>query len=188
MWKIRTQVLCIALAALFVTMFSKESLAYYSVVGTATNVITSGDIRLQIHETTGDGSEFPEEGVYIVPGSVVSKRVSVENVCEHPFWLRVQVVDGVSNEALSSTDCFELNIDTEHWIENGGYYYYYTVLQPHEITEHLFTEVHVVGSKVTNDYLGSTLTLTVDAFAVQSENNPADAPWEADGWPERGDA
>jgi hypothetical protein len=27
------------------------------------------------------------------------------------------------------------------------------------------------------------LSLTVNAYAVQSENNPAEHPWDAAGWP-----
>ena len=36
---------------------------------------------------------------------------------------------------------------------------------------------------VDNAYIGKTLSLTVSAQAVQSENNPADFPWEVSGWP-----
>ena len=40
-----------------------------------------------------------------------------------------------------------------------------------------------MGSKVDQNDIGSTLSLTVKAYAVQSENNPADSPWDASGWP-----
>ena len=30
--------------------------------------------NIMIHEMTDQGTEFPEEGVYIVPGDVVSKK------------------------------------------------------------------------------------------------------------------
>ena len=64
-----------------------------------------------------------------------------------------------------------------------GYYYYNEILQPGKTTPTLFTQVEIVGSKVDLSHVGSTLSLTVNAYAVQSENNPADYPWEASGWP-----
>ena len=57
------------------------------------------------------------------------------------------------------------------------------ILQPGETTPLLFSQVEIVGSKVDQTHIGSALHLTVNAYAVQSENNPADLPWEASGWP-----
>ena len=64
-----------------------------------------------------------------------------------------------------------------------GWIYYTEVLQPGEFSAPVFTEVEIVGAAVDKSYIGKTLTLTVSAQAVQSENNPADFPWEATGWP-----
>ena len=41
----------------------------------------------------------------------------------------------------------------------------------------------IVGEKVDRTHGGSVLSLTVNAYAVQSANNPADHPWDAAGWP-----
>jgi len=180
----KTRLLLISIAVIVVTFFSQGTLAYYSTVGRATNVVTSGDIQLIIHEKTDAGTDFPAEGVYIIPGDIVSKRVSIENVCSHPFYLRVKIINGVNDEALSSDDCFKLNIDENNWMLVDGYYYYKKIVQPGETTPEVFTKVEIVGSKVDNSYIGKTLELTVAAHAVQSENNPADAPWLASGWPE----
>ena len=88
------RLLIIALAAILLTVLTQPTLAYYTTIGKATNVVTSGDIQLVIHEKTADGSNFPAEGVYIMPGDIVSKQVSIENVCDHPFYLRVKLVSG----------------------------------------------------------------------------------------------
>ncbi len=181
--KAKSRLLLIAIAAILVTVLTQPTLAYYTAVGTATNVVTSGDIRLQIHEKTADGSDFPAEGVYVIPGDIVSKRVSVENVCNHPFYLRVKLVSGTTNEALTPDDCLKLDIDVVNWTYKDGYYYYNIILQPGETTPTLFTQVEIVGSKVDQTHIGSTLSLTVNAYAVQSENNPAEYPWDASGWP-----
>ena len=184
MGKVKLKLLLVALVAIMVTYFSQSTLAYYTTVGKATNVVTSGDIQLIIHEKTADGSNFPAEGVYIIPGDVVSKQVTIENVCKHPFYLRVKVVSGMQGSALPADDLFKLDLNQTHWtVQEDGYLYYNSILQPGETTPAVFTQVEIVGDKVNLSHVGQTLTLTVAAYAVQSENNPADAPWEAAGWP-----
>lgn len=177
------RLLIIALAAILLTVLTQPTLAYYTTIGKATNVVTSGDIQLKIHEKTADGSDFPAEGVYIIPGDIVSKQVSVENICGHPFYLRVKLVSSSTNQEISADDCLKMDIDTVNWTYQDGFYYYNQILQPGVTTPTLFTQVEIVGSKVDLSHVGSTLSLTVNAYAVQSENNPADYPWEASGWP-----
>ena len=181
--KAKARLLLIALAAILITVLTQPTLAYYTYMGKATNVVTSGNIELAIHEKTADGSDFPSEGVYVIPGDIVSKRVYVGNVCEHPFYLRVSLVASSTNEALTPEDCLKLDINTQNWTFQDGYYYYNRVLQPGEVTEDLFSQVEIVGSRVDQTHVGSMLGLTVNAYAVQSENNPAEFPWDAAGWP-----
>lgn len=183
--KIKARCAVIAFIAIALTFFIQDSLAYYSVVGKATNVVTSGDIQFIIHETTDQGTEFPREGVYIMPGDVVSKKVNIENDCEHPFYLRAKIIYGVNSKELTTEDCFKLNVNEKDWELRDGWYYYKKELKPEQTTAHIFSQVEIVGSKVDNNYLGKTLTLTVDAQAVQSENNPIDdgKVYTASGWP-----
>jgi hypothetical protein len=183
--KINIRIALIALAAIFMSLISQMSLAYYSTVGKATNVVTSGNIQFIIHETTDQGTEFPSTGVYVIPGDVVSKKVTIESDCSHPFYLRVKLVYGVDSTELSVDDCFKLNINNEHWELHDGWYYYKDKVDPNETTPEIFSHVEIVGSKVDNDYIGKTLTLTVDAQAVQSENNPLtdNKTYTASGWP-----
>ena len=183
--KIKIKIFVVALVAALMAFVSTSTLAYYSTVGKATNVVTSGNIQFIIHETTDQGKEFPREGVYIVPGDIVSKKVSSESDCEHPFYLRVKMVYGVNSQDLTAEDCFKLNINEEYWEFYDGWYYYKEVVDPGETTPDVFSHVEIVGSKVDNDYLGKTLTLTVKAQAVQSENNPITDgnTYTASGWP-----
>lgn len=185
MGKIKIKISVIALVAMILTFMSQATLAYYSTVGKATNVVTSGNIQFIIHEMTDQGTEFPQDGVYIVPGDVVSKEVSVESDCEHPFYLRVKIVYGVDSTELSAEDCFKLNINEEYWELHDGWYYYKGIVNPGETTPNVFSHVEIVGDTVDNSYLGKTLELTVVAHAVQSENNPisGDDTFTASGWP-----
>lgn len=186
MGKIKLKLLTISFITIAFTFLAQGTLAYYSTVGKATNVVTSGDIQFIIHEKTDQGTDFPTEGVYIVPGDVVSKEVSVENVCTHPFYLRVKMVYGIDSQELSVEECFKLNIDEENWQYVDGWYYYKGIVNPGETTPNVFSKVEIVGNKVDNDYLGKILSLTVVAHAVQSENNPVEGTdtFTASGWPE----
>ncbi len=185
MGKIKIKIFVAALVAAMMAFISTSTLAYYQAVGKATNVVTSGNIQFIIHEMTKQGKEFPKEGVYIVPGDVVSKKVSIESDCDHPFYLRVKMVYGVDSQELTSEDCFKLNINEEYWELHDGWYYYTDIVNPGETTPDVFSHVEIVGSKVDNSYLGKTLTLTVKAQAVQSENNPITdgITYTASGWP-----
>ena len=181
--KAKFRLLLIALAAIVVTVLTQPTLAFYTKLGIATNVVTSGGVQLKIIEKTADGSDFPTEGVTVIPGDIVSKRVSVQNVCDQPFYLRLKLVSSSTNEELTPEECMKLDIDTVHWTYQDGYYYYNTILNPAETTPALFTQVEIVGSKIDQSHTGSLLRLVVNAYAVQSANNPAEHPWDASGWP-----
>lgn len=183
--KIKLRFLAIGLAAILISLLTQGSFAYYTTFGTATNVVTSGNIRLVIHETTDQGTPFPEEGVYVIPGDIVSKVVTVENDCDHPFYLRVKVVYGSTNQALIADECLKLNINSQHWTYKDGWFYYNGIVDPHEFSPWFLSEVEIVGSQLDQTHVGSVLNLTVVAQAVQSENNPVengDAS-QAFGWP-----
>lgn len=181
--KAKCKLLLVALAAILVTILTQPTLAFYTTLGVATNVITTDGVQLKIIEKTADGSDFPTEGVNVIPGDIVSKRVSVQNVCDQPFYLRLKLVSSATNEALTAEECLRLDIDTVHWTYLDGYYYYNEVLEPAETTPALFTQVEIVGEKVDRTHGGSVLRLVVNAYAVQSANNPAEHPWDASGWP-----
>ena len=178
----KNKLLVIALVVAFIALCSFGTLAFYSVIGTATNTVTTSHVELQIHEVTADGQPFPAEGVSVIPGDVVDKIVTVENVSNHPFYLRVKLVNNSTDMNLSD-ECLQVNLNTENWTEGtDGYIYYNSVLAPGQITEPVFTQVKVAGEYVTVSNIGTTMSLTVEADALQSENNPAEYPWDAAGW------
>ena len=183
--KIRLRFLAIGFAAILICLLSQPALAFYTTVGTATNVVSSGNITLRINEMTDQGTPFPTGGVYVSPGDVVGKVVTVENICEHPFYLRVKLVYGIDAQELSAEECFKLNINSDNWVFRDGWYYYTGILQPGEESPFVFSHVEIVGGQVNNSYIGKTLQLTVLAQAVQSENNPIQNgdTTTAAGWP-----
>jgi predicted ribosomally synthesized peptide with SipW-like signal peptide len=52
--KQKKKIWAIALVIILLALLAGNSIAYYSVIGTATNVVTSGNIRLKIIETGAD--------------------------------------------------------------------------------------------------------------------------------------
>ena len=164
-------------------VISVGTLAYFTSEQNAENVVSAGNIKLEIHEKTASGEDFPEEGIIVMPGDTVSKIVTVENTGDHPLYLRVKLTEGVSDEALTDDDCLDININRSCWLEKDGYYYYYRALQSGETTEQLFSEVYFDLYNIDNKYLGKHFTLNVAASAVQSENNGSDV-LNAMGWPE----
>ena len=171
-------------AILFLALdMTRETVAYYTVTGTATNVVTFGNIKLKIHEQTKEGEPFPSQGVRVYPGDKVSKEVTVENICGQPFYLRIRLINGAEKLLASAEDVFAFDVNTEDWtLREDGCYYYNHVLQPGQTTSALFKEVELVRQKAWV-FSGHTLTLTVTAEAVQSKNNPVEHPWQAQGWP-----
>ena len=90
-------------------------------------------------------------------------------------------------ERITSRDNEKIKqqIDESNWQYVDGWYYYKGIVEPGETTPEVFTKVEIVGSKVDNSYLGKTLTLSVVAHAVQSENNSIEGTdtYAASGWP-----
>ena len=167
-------------------IFVGETLAYYSNVNKATNVITSGNIQFITNEKTDKGDKFPEEGIYIVPGDVVSKQVSIQSDCNHPFYVRAKAVFGADSKDISAANSFKLDINSEDWILKDGWYYYKDIVNPGQSTTNLFSQVEVVGSQMDNSFLGANLKISVVAQAVQSENNTVNGneTYTAVGWPQ----
>ena len=179
LWKYSARFLSVVLF-LFVCMASP----LYALAG---NVTYDGTAQQFIF---APGSNFSPTDLFtdfkdVMPGDVVSKKVTVENNCAHPFYLRVKVVYGINSQVLPVEDCFKLDMNDTDWVFHDGWYYYKNIVAPGETTPAVFSHVEIVGSKVDNSYIGKTLSLTVKAHAVQSENNtvPLDAIFTASGWP-----
>ncbi len=183
----KRRILIIALILCLIAVGATGTAAYFSAETKAHNVITSGGVDLEIHEWANDDKteEFPDDGVdNVVPATSVTKIVEIENTGSAGAWIRISVVKAVqlaSGEA-GDPDLLELDINTEDWTEQDGWYYYNNILQPGETTPALFTSV-AFAPEMDNSYQEATATIDIDAQAVQSDNNGTTA-LEATGWPE----
>lgn len=184
----KTKILVLALAVCLVAVCAMGTVAYFTDRSTATNVITTGGVDIELIETAEkDGELFPFEDVSgVMPGDVVSKIVEVKNTGKNDAYVRVSVEKAITLaeglEGKVDLSLVKLNINTEKWTEADGYYYYNEVLKPGETTAPLFTTVTFDGT-MDNLYQNCTTTISVAAQATQSANNGTSA-LTATGWPE----
>ena len=165
-----------------IAIISSGTITYFTAEGSATNVITSGRIVIDLVEKSKgvDGVEIPfEDVVGVVPGTSYSKIVSVKNDGDSDSYVRislkntVEMADGSKVDATGSAD-FTFDFNNEKWTYKDGYWYYNDPLKPGAETEPLFTSV-AFGSGIGNEYKNSKLTVSVIADAAQVRNNGTSA-------------
>ena len=179
-----------AVIVMCLSLLAYGTLAYFTADDIVHNVITSGEIDIELQEWADEEktTPFPEDGLSgVMPGTDVTKIVEVKNTGSNDAYIRVKVEkeivlpDGVEDEPDSGL--MKLDFDETYW-EKGedGYYYYKEVLEPGAVTEPLFASVSF-DSAMGNIYQNSTARVDVTAYAVQAANN-GDGVMDAKGWPE----
>lgn len=176
----------IAAMALVLSLIGFGTLAFFTDSEEATNVITAGNIDIDLHDLGEDELPFPANGIGgVMPGSSVTKVVNVENTGDHPAFVRVRLTQAIvaaeGVEAQLNFDNITLNLDTVNWTKSGDWYYFNSILAPGEFTTDLFTAV-AFGTALGNDYMNAVITIDVEAQGVQSANNGTSATAAA-GWP-----
>lgn len=182
----KKRIMVLAALVICLSIVATGSLAYFTATGTARNVITSGNIDIELKEMAElpDGTLAPFEDLEgVMPGEDVSKIVSVVNTGESAAYVRLEVTKAIELEGAGEADpaLLALDLNTESWMEKDGYYYYNKPLAPGAETEPLFTTV-TFSEKMDNIYQSCTVVLTVQAHATQVANNGTD-PLAAAGWP-----
>lgn len=182
-----------AVLCMLVSLVMQSTLAYFTAVETARNVVTSGGIEIQVVERqeTPDGLKpYPSEPIQVMPGSEVSKVVSVQNLDE-PAWARMAYTVSVLNadgtqRSLTAAEVKQfmaVNADTANWTYKDGWWYYGKALATGEESKPLFTEVSFSGSGMGDAYQNNTIVIDVVAQAVQQIHN-GNTVMDAAGWPE----
>lgn len=146
------------------------------------NTFTAGTVEIEINE-----HDF-EDIANWNPGDTTEKKISVINkgskcvyvrVALEPVWAGVMDEDGnVLTSQPDAGDNIELNIDEDDWFFNSGYYYYiHKLTDTNKETSNLLNSVKLLGDKTDNGYQGATLTITVNADAVQCSNDAVTEEW-----------
>lgn len=188
----KKRILIISLIVVCLALCAGATIAYFTAEDRATNVITAGNIQINLIENMipKDGGEpvVFEDQDGIQPGETVSKIVQVKNEGKKGAYVRIAVdtvinlVSDTEAEAKGDPSSVIFDIDTENWTEKEGFYYYNKILASEETTEPLFTEVKF-DENIGNEYMSSKTVITVVAQAVQADNN-GDTVFDAAGWPE----
>lgn len=183
----KKKIIAIALIVICASLAAYGTLSYFTYEDTATNVITAGNIQIELQEFTQqpDGTLVPFVNISdAMPATDYSKLPLVKNSGKGTAWLKVTIsksitlAEGVEGEP--DVSLLGLDINTEYWIEQDGYYYYTKPLQPGATTEPLFTTVSF-SADMSNIYQHSSCEITITAYAVQAANN-GKTVFEAAGW------
>lgn len=174
-----------ALAVVALSTLAVGTAAYFVTEETSRSVITTGKVHLALVDENGDGAPWPEDGLMdVMPATEVARVVCLENRGNAAFFARVRVEVAIHPAAGEPLDvaCICPAINTDHWAEQDGFYYYRRALAPGERTEPLFTRVRF-APEMGNAYMNAKAELHVLAQAVQCAHN-GENPLEAVGWPE----
>ncbi|MBQ0037956.1 MAG: SipW-dependent-type signal peptide-containing protein [Clostridiales bacterium] len=180
----KKRLLILSLLAVCLSLCIGGTLAYFTASGIARNVITTGNIKIDLIETDGEGNPFKNVSD-VLPGAEVDKVVTVKNTGDNPCWVRISVEKEIllaeGKNGTPDLSLLEIDLNTEDWTEKDGFFYYNQELKAGETTIPLFTTA-TFNTAMDNLYAGCTANVTVGAQAVQTANNGSTA-LEANGWP-----
>jgi len=187
--KVVIALVAVALAAL---MIVGGTLAWFTDKDTATNVVTLGNINIELTETNPVPGGDPVKGIAYdaMPGAELAKDPTVTNVGDNDAYVRLAVaIAPVENDpayaALSDADKDEVDANLAALAEAIAYnktaftkvgnYFYYTankgVLAP-AATATLFDKV-VLPGEWDNTMANIQFNIVVTAEAIQVDNNEA---------------
>ena len=187
----KKRVFAIAVTLICLSILATSTLAYFTDVETARNVITSGGIDIEVVEqqlVDGAPQPYPSDPIPVMPGTAVSKIVSVQNL-EQAAWIRVRFTvtffdAGDQKMEIPAEELAKVVLiqpDAANWTLKDGWWYCNTAVQTGDTTAPLFETVLFSGPDMDNKYQNSTAVIDVVAQAVQQANNGTSA-LEAQGW------
>lgn len=200
--KHKKKALAMLLALVLLIAAVGGTLALFTREARATNVITTGTVDITLTETGSgtpiedpDGNQTGLAFTNIMPGTTVTKVPTVTNTGTADAYVRaivavtIKAADGVtelSTVLRSGAPVVTFNIDGGKWVTKSGeqYYYYNKVLTPGESVD-LFNQV-TFDPAMGNEYQGCTVTVSIQAQAVQAKNNEipvGGSILDVNGWP-----
>ena len=182
----KRKLLIVSVLAILVAATAAGTLAYFTDTGSAHNVITTGNVDIELNEWADEARTQPfQDKTGVMPGTKVTKIVEVKNTGTGAAFVRLYVEKNVydANQTPMKSEPVSLNFNNTDWTysDSEGYYYYNRPLEPGKTTEPLFTTV-TFDPLMGNEYQNATAHVKVIAYAVQSANN-GDSPQAAKGWP-----
>lgn len=183
----KKRILILALAAILVGCAIGGTMAYYTNQNAVTNVITAGNIRAELQEWADLDMKVPyaDPEDAIMPGDDVTKVVTVKNIGDFDAWIRLRFVTSAEGDNIPSEGELPmlLDVDTEAWTLQDGWYYYNAKLEPGVTAEPLFTTVSF-PTEMDNQWQSATFHIAIDMQATQVAHNGTSALDAAEAsWP-----
>ena len=180
----KRKLLILSVLAICIATLTTGTLAFFTHEAKAHNVITTGGVQIAVQEWADKEKQTPFENLDgIMPSMSATKIAEIKNTGASAAWVRVKVEKNIQlqGNGAPDADLVELDLNTDDWKVQDGYYYYNKPLQPGEVTEPIFTAV-TFDASMGNEYQHATVSVDVSAQAVQTANN-GDAAMAAQGWP-----
>ena len=140
----KRKLLIVSVLAILVAVTAAGTLAYFTDTGTAHNVITTGNVDIELNEWADEARTQPfKDKTGVMPGMEVTKIVEVKNTGTGAAFVRLRVETEVHSAEKQEMDPKHVRLDFNQtdWLYQDGYYYYARSLQPGETTVPLFTAV-----------------------------------------------
>ena len=168
-----------------------STIAFRNYNAKANNIITFGNIKMQLLQTTLDKNNQEininnDESFDITYNSKINRIIKVKNLGKQEFFLRISlemIGTNKDNEEFNADNLVEYDINESDWIYIDGWYYYKNIVKENDITSNLITNITFDINHITSNYPDGKFKFNAKAQAVQAKNN-ADNVLEVEGWPE----
>ena len=125
----KQRILTLSVAAIIAALSAYGSIAYFTAEDNARNVITAGNVKIELRQKTvsPDGETIvpPVDQLGVMPGGEVSKIVEVKNTGSKEAWVRVSVDKAIElaygAEGDEDLSLVTFNLNTEYWTEKDGF-------------------------------------------------------------------
>lgn len=185
----RLAIFLLIIIAFFIFVIATIAFRIYS--KTTNNVISFGNIKMQLLQTTLNENNEEinlnnDENINITHNSTISRRLKVKNLGKHEFFLRISLeMTGIdkNNQEFNANNLVTYDINFDDWIYKDGWYYYKNIVKENETTNNLITKINFDINNIISEYPKSKFKFYAKAQAVQAENNAVNV-LDVVGWPE----
>ena len=177
---------------LIILLCISGTIAFQATNETANNIITFGNIKMKLIQTTidnnGEEIEINNDNEFnITSDSSVDRFIKACNVGKQDIYLRISLnIKGFdkNDQVFDASNLVDYVTNNQDWIYKNGFYYYHTALKPNVCTETLLKKINFKIDEISSNYPDSSYKFKVDLQAVQSKNNSKDV-LQAEGWPDK---
>ena len=177
---------------LIILLCISGTIAFKTTNETANNIITFGNIKVKLIQTTidnnGEEVEINNDNEFnITTDSSVDRFIKACNVGKQDIYLRISLnTKGFdkNDQEFDANNLVDYVTNNQGWIYKNEYYYYHKALKPNECTETLLKKINFNIDKISSNYPDSSYKFKADLQAVQSKNNAEDV-LQAEGWPDK---